>query len=357
MAQIYANTKLSTLTRPSGFATLAYRSLRFSHIAPGRESSSTRIRSNGQAQRRRQATVICNTGFLPLFYRTRPGLRPSGSYKSEYIYKRHTLDHSPYFDIENTIELKSINELLDINMPKTYGLPGSDYNPEIKVTDFENFQVPYNTCGLFRGQSMKWPLIPSSYRKSDELFDLKKAPIQINYTFYKTNWQLFEFIRIAAQQNADFPDSLINQMIIGQHYGITTPLLDWTTNIFVAVYFALDLKGKESEEKNLKPYIYHIKDERILNEKIDTDNIEMFNMTSYVKPLPIDRRVERQFSAFTFHPLPNNSIKKIPLTEYIISDSLFMDLWKLMKGLGLSSFHYFPDYAGIAEKIKMDFML
>jgi hypothetical protein len=59
MAQIYAGFGLSSVGSP-GFATLAYRSLRFSHIAPTRKSSSTRICSYGWAQRRRPATVSWN---------------------------------------------------------------------------------------------------------------------------------------------------------------------------------------------------------------------------------------------------------------------------------------------------------
>jgi hypothetical protein len=59
-----------------------------------------------------------------------------------------------------------------------------------------------------------------------------------------------------SQHNKDFPISPIEPMVVAQHYGIKTPLLDWTTNIFVAVYFSLDLRD-EDEDKKLEPFIYH----------------------------------------------------------------------------------------------------
>jgi hypothetical protein len=59
-------TSLSTLGPPWVLYALGFRFARITlaplnHIAPTSESSSTRLRSNGWAQRRRQAAVSCNT--------------------------------------------------------------------------------------------------------------------------------------------------------------------------------------------------------------------------------------------------------------------------------------------------------
>ena len=80
-------------------------------------------------------------------------------------------------------------------------------------------------------------------------------------------------------------------------------------------------------------------------------------ISALVKPFPIDRRIERQFSMFSFHPHPLSKPKKVPVDEYTISGDLFMQLWELMEGMGFSSSHYFPDYSGLAERIKQGYMI
>jgi len=147
-------------------------------------------------------------------------------------------------------------------------------------------------------------------------------------------------------------------MSIAQHYGIKTPLLDWTTNVFVAAYFALDLKDEDDENINLEPFIYHLKDERWLKSGIESEEmIELVNYSALVNAFPLDRRIERQFSVFSFHPHPLLNPQKIPVNKYKISGDLFMELWKIMEGIGFSSAHLFPDYAGLVDRIKKGYMI
>lgn len=264
-----------------------------------------------------------------------------------------------YFTINKTVKIESIEQLMELTIKKTYGLPSQpDKMQSDNLTNhIINYNPTFHTTGIFRGQSNDWDLIPSVYRNKD--FDLEKENSEIvkKYRYRSDNSEFYTFAKFAGQQNHGFPKTEIEQMIIAQHYGIKTPLLDWTKNIFVAVYFALDLKDHD-DDKNLEPFIYHIYDERMLATVSDgllkTDDIKN---SSLVSPLPIDRRVERQFSVFTFHPHPLENRKKIPINKYIISDNLFIQLWQMMEGMGFSSSHHFPDYAGLAERIKKGYML
>ena len=76
---------------------------------------------------------------------------------------------SPYFDIVNSIEIKSISDFLDLNKEKYYGKPGILYEPpEIPginfpknestsatgTTNFFEYLFPSASSGLFRGQLM-----------------------------------------------------------------------------------------------------------------------------------------------------------------------------------------------------------
>jgi hypothetical protein len=255
---------------------------------------------------------------------------------------------SPYFEIGSVIEINNISELLDLNKEKTYKSPGElwereqDEDNKDKRKSFIKNNVSrmilgHNTSGLFRGQYYNWPLLPSIYRNNND------------------NSHLNKFYKIAAEQNLEFSrHSKIDQMTIAQHYGLNTPLLDWTTNIFVALYFSIYPEvGANRLVEDFTPCIYHMPDERCLNNNTQNENLELIKESFLVKPLPIDRRVERQFSAFTLHPLPSNVINKIMIYEYRLIN-IIEELWNLMKGLGFSPWHYFPDYAGIVENIKKD---
>ncbi len=269
-----------------------------------------------------------------------------------------------YFYIKNRVKIDSIEQLILLSKKRVYGKPGEPYNSKVNYKQTNTPSTlsyrppPYETSGLFRGQTQSWDLIPSSYRNIE--YDLKEkiSNIQISHNYRLDNGEFSSFSKMAAQQNSNFPKILVEQMVIAQHYGIKTPLLDWTRNIFVAIYFALDLRRANDKEKNLEPFIYHLYDERLLESNIEKiENIELAKTSALVSPLPIDRRVERQFSAFSFHPHPLIKPKTIPIDEYTISDHLFMKLWGLMEGMGFSSSYYFPDYAGLADRIKQGFMI
>lgn len=265
---------------------------------------------------------------------------------------------SPYFYIENQFELNKLDQILDLAICKTYGSqPGILYNPKNDLSPITNFKI-FETSGLFRGQSKNWPLIPSAYRDID-IHNKKNAN---EFTFFmnyeKANYQMKTFCALAIKQNIDFPNNIYQQMIIAQHYGIKTPLLDWTKNILVAIYFAFDFKNSEKDKRTLQPYIYKVKDERLFgNENEIEDDFEKQKKSIYLKPFPFDRRIERQFSEFSFHPFPQNGLIRIPVDEYKISVRLYRDLTLIMKGQGLNSSHYFPDYAGLAERIKQGYSL
>jgi hypothetical protein len=268
---------------------------------------------------------------------------------------------SPYFEIIDEIEIDNLQELFNLNKKKIYGEPGVILDSQSPFLSFDylinnpmsaiSFVSKFETSGIFRGQAENWPLVPSSYRRVSEPID-ESQKNSLQAEFISHNYQLEEFCKIANQQVVNFPQSKIEQTIIAQHYGIETPFLDWTTNILVAAYFALGTNGKKGQIKELEPSIYHITDERLLNDNIVEERIELFSGTSLVRPSLIDRRIERQFSLLTFHSLPLNSIKKIPIKRYKIATPLYAELWRLMEGIGFSAFYFFSDYASIAESLK-----
>lgn len=268
---------------------------------------------------------------------------------------------SPYFYIEHEYTINTIGDLIELNRPKIYSDLGIEFKPSYPLNpeslDRRIFSE-YETCGLFRGQACNWPLIPTSYREIKQTKVSETSEFSRKIAYMSSNSEIATFCKHASKQNYSFPKSTIEQISIGQHYGIKTPLLDWSTNVIVAAYFAIAIKGNEDTPEFLEPCIYHLRDERHLK-SINDESIDIaeINYSALVRPFLLDRRIDRQFSVFSFHPHPVHEPTKIPIDKHLISLDFFFDLWKILQGLGYSSSHFFPDYAGLAERIKHDYSI
>jgi len=264
---------------------------------------------------------------------------------------------NPYFDVETPIVIQNIEELMSLNVAKTYYRSGD----ETVVTDILNyFQFPHLTSGMFRGQLRDWPLMPKSFRDLD-VKDDKDAPSDSikSYKYLSATSEFTEFCERAEIHNPEFPSDVSGRMSIAQHFGINTPLLDWSQGVFPATFFAIrEVYSDPKFENDLKVFIYHITDERYLNAGIpEGDELPLFSQSAYIKPHHIDRRIERQRSVFSFHPHPILAPSKIPVKVYILEWDIIANLLKMMKGFGFTEDYFPPDYAGIANAVKSEVSL
>jgi hypothetical protein len=106
-------------------------------------------------------------------------------------------------------------------------------------------QDSFDGVHWYRGQSdVSWPLLPGYTR-------LKSAPPETS---------LFNEFRQSAAMLAEFvPRESFDWLMLMQHYGVPTRLLDWTENPMTALYFALSgrdkHKGKDAAFWLLKPTV------------------------------------------------------------------------------------------------------
>ncbi|MDX6444983.1 MAG: hypothetical protein QOH71_2057 [Blastocatellia bacterium] len=255
---------------------------------------------------------------------------------------------NPYFALEDPEVIDDVERLLSLNLEKTYYRPGD----ETPITDILSAHSLHKTAGIFRGQLNDWPLIPKSYRAiaypTEEI-----TPIVRSFRWRQATREFWNFCERAEIQNPAFPSSLSDRMSIAQHFGVPTPLLDWTQSIFTAVFFAIRDVFSDSEfEKSLKVFVYHIIDEQLLRVGVPEDvDLADFDRSAFVKPYPIDRRIERQRGVFTYHPHLAQRPPKIAAKTYVLEWQLIEKLIGLMKGFGFTEDYFFPDYAGIANAV------
>lgn len=132
---------------------------------------------------------------------------------------------------------------------------------------------------LFRGQSRDYPLIPSLFRKNENLNSLTQRDIGNHSQLLLAERDiLIQFFNIADKRGLVLPDDsqelrltfetlrsergdrfiedsewhIVNQApsltALAQHYGVPTRLLDWSRQPYVAAFFAAESMPKDAQD-------------------------------------------------------------------------------------------------------------
>lgn len=206
----------------------------------------------------------------------------------------------------------------------------------------------------FRGQREDLPLLPKIARQAklngQQIIELEK---KVFNEFLRRGRPFFGF---APEIKDD-----IELLTIGQHYGLPTRLLDWTTNPLAALWFAIrDVLIKNTEKAVV--WIY--------NPSVDNDahrtgyangDITDIPRTLHFKPVHVDQRLIVQKSVFTIHGSgqPNQERKFIPLEnerpeslmKIMIPSLLALELLKKLEQCGIDGAGMFPGLEGVCCQI------
>lgn len=263
----------------------------------------------------------------------------------------HNFDLGPYFSLGECHKVEEVKDIIKLNKEREYGeYPDVDYIEDNLI----DHDFPYSTSGIFRGQIKEWSLKPKSFRNIVNTGKPSSDAVK-SLRFKNNNSDLKDFIEIAPRHNYDFPEKLSDRISIARHFGVDTPFMDWTHNVLVAAYFAIYRTYLREDFENYPvSFIYHIPDETELAEGIpkDFDSLSEYPHSAYINPYNIDRRIDRQRSAFTFHPHPTLEPEKIHVDVYIMGYNFMTEMMDLLNGLGFTYDYFFPDYAGLADYVE-----
>nr|WP_235695456.1 FRG domain-containing protein [Aeromonas veronii] len=182
--------------------------------------------------------------------------------------------------------------------------------------------------------------------------------------------------------NTWIPDEFLELVVLAQHYGLPTRLLDWTTNVYIAVYFAFKHATKDSditlwcmnktaiEIKNhchklkftMPPYHYNDNlnaqkgmltywDDHFtpyLESNADDHNLKFSMVSPPVEKRPLDELIECAFV--------DNKVTVdrgfVPFTKISLPGSEAIKGREVLKIMGFTSSSLFPGYDGVVQEMK-----
>jgi len=142
---------------------------------------------------------------------------------------------------------------------------------------------------------------------------------------------------------------------LAQHYGLSTRLLDWTTNPLVALWFAFNID--DLTISNRAVWLLRLEKDEIADTTIGTPFDQ--TKTKAFKPNHITARITSQSGWFTTHKFMMKSSKFIKLNnnraynskifEFKILNSERNNILKGLDILGINHFSLFSDLDGLAK--------
>ncbi len=205
---------------------------------------------------------------------------------------------------------------------------------------------------LFRGQPLDKPLLP------------KIARVDLKYPIRQAERRMMQEFKRRALPLLDIqPRSTWDWLVIAQHHGMATRLLDWTLNPLAALWFAVNQPALKKKGKALPGVVWVLVPRRGDYAVASTDNSPFtIDRTKIFRPKHIARRLVTQAGWFTVHdlmskenrfgPLETNKAYSARLTKLSIPPDSFAGMRSELDRFNVNASTLFPDIDGLCSHLQ-----
>jgi len=144
------------------------------------------------------------------------------------------------------------------------------------------------------------------------------------------------------------PDSKLEWLAVAQHFGLPTRLLDWTDNLLVAAWFALEKAG--GKKKGIDSALWITKAVPSVDLDYSDDPLALDAPKIY-RPPHISPRISAQGSVLMICPKPTENLALPFCQKIVIDQGAEFAIKKRLNACGINRHHLFPDLSGLAEHL------
>lgn len=228
--------------------------------------------------------------------------------------------------------------------PETYAEDIDDYLQWVSMVSSKGGKV------VFRGQRKYWPLLPSISRD-----DIKPD------SFIHVEKKLFETFKDKASPCLHLkPQSDWDWLVVGQHHGLPTRVLDWSIDPLVALFFATEKSDLEDSQPEV--WALRVSKEDII-ENLDESRPFYGTRSKLFETNFMIPRIEQQKGCFIlfkhidkkdigFIPLEKNSYLRGKIEKIRFFQRLVPPLKKQLEIRSYIRSRLFPDIDEIARVVK-----
>lgn len=205
---------------------------------------------------------------------------------------------------------------------------------------------------VFRGQKRDYTLVPGLFRDT-----CLHGGGDGWRSYEQTLVRLFQ--REATPHIQLAPTNVLDWVVLAQHHGIPTRLLDWTRSPLVALYFAVEDLDPDQDGAfwSFTPGPVRFQPYENWNEYQAESDVVL-----YLPPKFFDRASSQQ-AVLTIHPLPAGTDSFIPfasdqlprpqdLQSFTIPGSLKFDFMRQLDDFGINKQLIYPGLDGVAAAVK-----